>query len=116
VLFGRIEIEEILTGIAIAVSVAVILWLGHCIRGRITRKRKEKKIYSWLKENSENKAGEQFKTTNEISQALGIDGDQIRKVCTVSKRIFQRSGKEDLWGIYSDKATSIYEERGPVVI
>lgn len=98
----------IFAAVMVPVAVAVIIWLY----GKITRKTREKKVYLWLKENTENRAGKQFKTTPKISQGLGIDEDQIRKICTLSKRIYHRSGERDLWGIYSDQATSIYEERG----
>lgn len=96
-----------------AVVMAPVAWgLIKWLYGKITRKTREKKVYLWLKENTENEARKQFKTTNEISQVLGIDEDQIRKICTLSKRIYQHSDREDLWGIYGGEAISIYEERG----
>ena len=107
---------KILTGIVIMVVGTVVLWLGNCIKGIITTKIKEKRIYSWLKKNTQNKAGEQFKTTNEISQALGIGEDIIRKACTSSRKINQRFDKKDSWGIFGKMATSIYEDRGLIEI
>jgi hypothetical protein len=83
-------------------------WLFVYI-ARITR---GKKIYLWLKNNTKDKAGLQFKSTNEISQALGIVENQVREACTLNNRIYLCSDKKDLWGIYSDKPSSVYEERG----
>ena len=94
------------------VATVIIKWLF----GNIAGKKKERKIYLWLKKNTEDRAGKQFKTTNEISQGLGIDEEKVKKICTLSKRIYQRSDSIDSWGIYSNNATSIYEERGPIII
>jgi len=70
------------------------------------------KIYAWLKDNTENKAGMQFKTTDEISQALGILEGLVREACTTNQKIYKQRDKEDSWGIFGDTAKSVYEDHG----
>jgi hypothetical protein len=78
--------------------------------------KKSNKIYSWICSNTHDKAGEQFKSTTEISEALQIDENQVRIICKNHKKIFEHARKKDLWGIYGSEPRSIYEERGVITI
>ena len=79
--------------------------------------RESKRIYNWLKGNTSNKAGEQFRSTRAISSWNNLTEDRVRYLCSVHKKIFlSTSGKEDMWGIYSREPKSVYEERGIISV
>ena len=94
------DTTTLLITVSSAVFVAAILGSWKVIMRQV----RGIKIYAWLKENTEDKAGKQFKTTNEISQALGIPQQQVREACTTSRRIYKQREKEDSWGIFGDTA------------
>lgn len=79
--------------------------------------RESTRIYNWLKGNTSNKAGEQFRSTREIASWNNLTEDRVRYLCSVHKKIFlSTSGKEDMWGIYSREPKSVYEERGIISV
>ena len=104
----NVNMTAFLIAIASGIALAFIFWFSKAARSWW----REKKTYSWLKANTQDKAGMDFKTTTEIVQALGILEDQVTEACTKSKRIFECRDKKDSWGIYGDTARSIYEDHG----
>jgi hypothetical protein len=113
----KIIVNEIINNnwtISIGASLIVVLILYGV--GKCSNCRKGRKIYLWLRDNTEDKAGEQFKSTTEISKALDIDEDQVRKICSRHKKIFEHSSQKDLWSIYGSEPRSVYEERGIISV
>ena len=113
----KIAIEEIINNpwiVGICTSlIATLIWFSlkrYCLF------KKSKKVISWLKDNTEDKAGKQFKSTTEISTALHIDEEQVRKICSRHKKIFKHARKEDLWSIHGSEPKSVYDERGVLTI
>jgi hypothetical protein len=71
----------------------------------------KRKIYNWLKANTADEAEKQFKTTEEITKATGIDENQVRCVCKKHKKIYAHNRKQDTWSIFGSEEKSIYEKR-----
>jgi len=100
----------------VAIGTSLILAPFYAIGREIYNYRNQRKVFSWLKDNTRNTVGEQFKSTTEISKGLDIDEDQVRKICSRHKKIFEHSHKTDLWSIYGSKPRSVYEERDILTI
>ena len=114
-----IDYKNIMVAIAIAYIPLELFGLRRRFFNGIIRLWRKRKIYNWLKENTQNKAGEQFeqfKSTTEISKGLDIDEDQVRKICSRHKKIFEHAHNKDLWSIYGSEPKSVYEERDPRTI
>ena len=109
-----IDYKSIMVAIVIAYIPLELLGLRSWFFNWILRLWRKRKIYNWLKENTQNKAGEQFKSTTEISKALQIDEEQVRQICSQHKKIFENSRQKDLWSIYGSEPKSVYEERGVI--
>jgi hypothetical protein len=63
------------------------------------------RVYKWLKDNTSNKEGEQFRTTRAIASWNNITEDRARYICSTHKRIFLSTGeKEDRWSLYERKS------------
>lgn len=60
------------------------------------------KIERWLRENTEDKTGDRFRSTRAIASWNNLTEDRIRYICSHSERIYLSTGdKEDMWGILS---------------
>ena len=71
------------------------------------------KIYKWLKSNTKNEPGEQFRSGRAIASWNNLTLERVRQICSIDKRIFLSTGKqEDMWGIYEHVERSVYEKRG----
>jgi len=74
-------------------------------------KRDRQTVYGWLKGNTKNKAGKQFRSTRTIASWTNLTEERVRYVCSVDDRIFLSTGeKEDMWGIYEHTPRSMYDE------
>jgi hypothetical protein len=96
----------------VAIGTSLILALLYAIGRKIYNCRNRRKVFLWLKDNTKDKAGEQFKSATEISKGLDIDEEQVSKICTRHIKIFEHSSQKDLWSIYDSEPRSVYEERG----
>lgn len=78
-------------------------------------KKAQDKIISWLKENTQDKTGERFKSSFEIAKGTGIGEAKVMHLCTIHKDIKRtRENGIELWGLYEDK--SVYEDHEVIVI
>jgi hypothetical protein len=111
-----IDYKNIIFAIVIAYIPVELSGLRDWFFNWIIRLWRKRKIYNWIKENTQNKAGEQFKSTTEISKGLDIDEDRVRKICSRHKKIFECSGEKDLWSIYGSEPRSVYEEQGIISV
>jgi hypothetical protein len=96
----------------VTIGTSLILALLYAIGRKIYNCRNQRKVFLWLKDNTKDKAGEQFKSTTEISKGLDIDEDQVRKICSRHRKIFEQAMQKDFLSIYSSEPKSVYEERG----
>jgi hypothetical protein len=100
--------EKVVAGVTVILIVGTFRFSRRKILGLFEKH----KIFNWLKKNTTNKAGKQFKSTKEIVKATGIVENQVRKVCTEQKKIFPHKRKKDQWSIFGNEEKSVYEERG----
>ena len=99
--------EKVASGIILAIIFGVFT-LG---RKKIINWHDKHKIFNWLKANTADKATKQFKSTEEIAKATGIDENRIRNVCKKHKNFYAHSRKKDQWSIFGSEEKSVYEER-----
>lgn len=113
----KVEIKEFFGNEwVVAIGTSLILALLYAIGRKIYNCRNRRRVFLWLKDNTKDKAGEQFKSTTEISKGLDIDEDQVRKICSRHKKIFEHAHNKDLWSIYGSEPKSVYEKRDPRTI
>jgi len=81
----------------VAAGIIVIIIVGAFAFGRkkIINCCDKRRIYNWLKANTADKATKQFKSTEEIAKATGIDENQVRSVCKKHKQIYAHNRKKD---------------------
>jgi hypothetical protein len=80
----KVEIKEFFGNEwVVAIGTSLILALLYAIRRKIHNCRNRRKVFLWLKDNTKDKAGEQFKSTTEISKGLDIDEEQISNTTTI---------------------------------
>lgn len=99
--------EKVVAGLIVVIIVGVFTFS----RKKIIHWWYKRKIYEWLKANTTDQAWKQFKSTQEISKATGINENVVRSICTKHKNIYAHK-KNDEWSIFRRDAKSIYEERG----
>ena len=58
-------------------------------------------LYNWLKDNTSDEEGKQFRSTRAIASWNNLTEDRVRYICSIHKKIFLSTGeKEDLWSLY----------------
>ena len=70
------------------------------------------KIYKWLKENTEDQVGKQFRSTKAIAKGTGIKLEKVDTICQIHPKVYQNKRKEGYWGLFGENEKSVYEERG----
>lgn len=79
--------------------------------------RDKRRVYQWLRANSKNEPGEQFRSTRAIASWNNLTEDRVRFICSIHNKIYLSTGeKTDMWGIYGREPTSVYEKRGAVTL
>ncbi|MBA7591172.1 hypothetical protein ES708_33324 [subsurface metagenome] len=78
---------------------------------------KDQRVYEWLKTNTNNEPGEQFRSTRAIASWNNLTVDRVRYICSIHEKIFLSTGKiEDMWGVFEHTPRSVYEKRGIISI
>ena len=73
----------------------------------------KRRIYNWLKENTSNDNGNEYRSTRAIASWNNLTEDRVRYICSIHKKIYLSTGpKEDLWSLYERGDRSVYERRG----
>ena len=106
-------LDGIVIGGAGGAIAGLTVWLVQYAHEKVAKKIESNRVYKWLKENTTDEPGEQFRLTRAIASWNNLTEDRVRHVCSVDKRIFLSAGeKEDMWGIYGRSPRSVYEDRG----
>ena len=100
--------EKVVAGIIVVIIVGAFTF-G---RKKIINWCNKRKIYHFLIANTADKAMKQFKSTEEITKATGIDENVIRSVCKKHKKIYAHKRSKDKWSIFGSEEKSIYDDRG----
>lgn len=89
------------------------VWLIQYAHDKVVKGIESNRVYKWLKENTTDEPGQQFRSTRAIASWNNLTEDRVRYICSVDGRIFLSTGeKEDMWGIYERVPRSVYEKRG----
>lgn len=65
----------------------------------------KKRIYEWLKQNTSDEKGKQFRSTRAIASWINLTEDRVRYICSIHKKIFLSTGEtEGLWSLYEKRA------------
>lgn len=71
------------------------------------------RVYEWLKKNTSDEGGKEYRSTRAIASWNNLTEDRVRYICSIHKKIFLSTGKqEDMWSIYDHGNRSAYEKRG----
>lgn len=114
---GADQVTTIIDGIVIGGAGGAIagltVWLVQFVHDKAAQKLEGNKIYKWLKANTTDEPGEQFRSSRAIASWNNLTQEQVRHICSIDDRIFLSTGdKEDMWGIYEHVQRSVYEARG----
>jgi len=89
------------------------VWIVKYAHTKSIEMLEKQRVYEWLKANTSNEPGEQFRSTRAIASWNNLTEDRVRYVCSIHNKIFLSTGeKEDMWGIYERTPRSIYEKQG----
>lgn len=98
-------------GTIAGLTIALVKYL-HNISVECIEKRR---VYKWLKANTSEKDGEQYRSTRAIANWNNLTEDRTRYICSIHKRIYLSTGdKADMWSLYEHGDRSVYEKRGLV--
>jgi hypothetical protein len=114
---GANQMATIVDGIVIGGAGGAIagltVWLVQYAHDKVTQKIESNRVFKWLKKNTTNEPGEQFRSGRAIASWNNLTQERVRHICSVDNRIFLSTGeKEDMWGIYEHVPRSVYETRG----
>ncbi len=106
-------LDGIVIGGAGGAIAGITVWLTQYLHEKVAHKLESNRVYKWLKENTTNEPGEQFRSSRAIASWNNLTQERVRYICSADKRIFLSTGeKEDMWGIYEHVPRSVYEKRG----
>jgi hypothetical protein len=93
------------------------VWLVDFVHKWSADKIEGRRVYRWLKANTRNEDGHEFRSTRAIASWNNLTEDRVREVCSLHPRIFLSTGnQEDMWSVYDRGDRSVYERRGPITI
>ena len=105
--------DGIVIGGAGGAIAGLTVWLIQYAHDKVLQKIESNRVYIWLKDNTTDEPGQQFRSTRAIASWNNLTEDRVRHICSVDERIFLSTGeKEDMWGIYERVPRSVYEKRG----
>ena len=105
--------DGIIIGGAGGAIAGLTVWLVQYAHTKIVECQEKKRIYKWLKVETSNEPGEQFRSTRDIASWNNLTEDRVRYIYSIHDKIFLSTGKkEDMWGIYERTPGSVYENRG----
>ena len=94
-------VDGIVIGGAGGAIAGITVWLVQYVYDKVTQRVESDRVFNWLKNNTTDKPGDQFRSSRAIASWNNLTQDRVRHICSVDKRIFLSTGeKEDMWGIY----------------
>jgi hypothetical protein len=105
--------DGILIGAAGGACAGITVWLVQVVCTWVKDQWHKRRVYEWMKRNTANERGKQYRSTRAIASWNNLTEDRTRYICSVDKRIFLSTGeKEDMWSIYERGDRSVYEKSG----
>jgi hypothetical protein len=103
----------IIIGAAGGAIAGLTVWIVQYSHTKWVERCEKDRVYKWLKENTSNEPGEQFRSTRAIASWNNLTEDRVRYICSIHNKIFLSTGeREDMWGIFEHTPRSVYETRG----
>jgi len=97
-------VDGIVIGAAGGSIAGLTVWIVQYIHDKVVNWLDKNRIYKWMKENTEDVKGKQFRSTRTIASWNNLTEDRVRLLCSIDSRIHLNTGdKEDMWSIYTDK-------------
>jgi len=91
----------------------ITVWMVQYIHSKWTEHRHKKRVYEWLRNNTSDSDGNRYRSTRAIASWNNLVEDRVRYVCSIHKKIYLSTGKEeDRWSLYERGDRSVYENRG----
>jgi hypothetical protein len=105
-------IEGITIGGAGGAIAGLTVWFIQYAHDKVVEKIECDRVYEWLKKNTTNEPGSEFRSTRAIASWNNLTENRVRHICSIDDRIFLSTGeKEDLWSIYERSQRSAYEKK-----
>ncbi len=93
--------DGIIIGAAGGAIAGLTVSFVHYVHTRICEWLHKKRLYNWLKDNTSDEEGKQFRSTRAIASWNNLTEDRVRYICSIHKKIFLSTGEtEDLWSLY----------------
>ena len=90
----------IIAGVGGAIAALTVLIVKYA-RTKFIEKRDKKHIYEWLKANTSNEPGKQFRSTKAIASWNNLSEERVRYICNIHDKIFLSTGeRKDMWSLY----------------
>lgn len=98
-------VDGIVIGAAGGAIAGLTVWLVQYAHDRVVEQRERERVYGWIRGNTSDEDGNNFRSTRAIASHNNLTMDRVRYLASVDERIFMSTGNnEDMWSIY---------ERGP---
>jgi len=105
--------DGIVVGAAGGAIAGFMLWFAEYLHKKTVDAIDKRSVYRWLKANTSNEAGHQYRSTRAIASWTNLTEDRVRFICSVHPKIYLSTGpKEDLWSLHERGDRSVYEDRG----
>ena len=107
-------VDGVVIGGAGGAVAGLTVWLVQFAHEKVNELIESRRIYKWLKKNTTDVAGDQFRSCRVIASWNNLTQDRVRVICSSDKRIFLciNEQEDNMWGIYGHERKSVYEERG----
>lgn len=109
--------DGIIIGGAGGAVAGITVWVIQYIHKKVVENTEKRRVYGWLKNNTSDEPGNQFRSTRTIASWNNLTEDRVRYICSIHEKIFLSTGdKDDMWGIYEHTPRSVYEKCGITAI
>lgn len=100
-------VDGIVIGAAGGAIAGLTVWLVQHAHDRVVEQRERERVYGWLRDNTSDEGGSNFRSTRAIASHNNLTMDRVRYLASVDERIFMSTGNnEDMWSIYEKGTTS----------
>lgn len=96
-------------GVVIGGAVAgLTVWIVQLVHAAVNDCLHKRRVYVWLRSNTRNEPGEEFRSTRAIASWNNLTENRVRYICSHHRKIFLSTGQnEDMWSIYGHRARGV---------
>jgi hypothetical protein len=100
--------DGIVIGGAGGAIAGLTVWLVQYLYTKVTEKIERNRVFEWLKENTTNEPGNQFRTGRAIASWNNLTQERVRHICSIDKRIFLSTGENGETGVRLEFLSLLY--------